>query len=50
MNLTNYIKTYDNQLSKTICNDLIVHYKETGDWEESTFSSNTENTGKKFLV
>lgn len=47
MNLTNYIKTYDNQLSKTICNDLIVHYKETGNWEKSTFSSNTENTGTK---
>ena len=28
--LENYIKVYEDQLSKTICNDLITHYKETG--------------------
>jgi len=43
--LGNYIKVYESKLDKTICNDLIVHYKENGIWKDSTFSSNTKNTG-----
>ena len=45
MVLGNYIKVYESKLDKTICNDLIVHYKENGIWKDSTFSSNTKNTG-----
>ena len=45
MELTRYIKTYDNKINPVICNDLIAYYKENGSWNDSTFSSSKKNTG-----
>ena len=45
MQVSDYIRTF-HKLDSVICNDLIQYYKEHGSWSESTFSSNTENTGK----
>ena len=44
MELTRYIKTYDNKINPVICNDLIAYYKENGSWNDSTFSSSKKNT------